>query len=390
MNINNKASINYKIQILENGEVVSERPFKHNLILDVGLDSVAVRSWANCFTYCALGTGSDPVKRDSAATTASQTTTTVTSSGNFFEAADVGRLLKFDSGEEVMITGFTSATVVTVADSATVASSEFTIWYVNRTGLQTELVRFNSKSTDGGDNSTGFTSNVLTLKRTFLSAAFGSAATVTELGWSWAGAGSLFGMDTLGAGDAVGIGQQYKVVVELALTFSPTTQQTIVDYGNNGFNTAGLEIWAYSGFNSSGVSGIASLDYVDSNGNTIVGDGSRPSGMEPSAQSVLNIHTATFTLPSSINDGVTTNVGGQPLNSTGYTSGAFTLTKTAVAAVGGYNGSIFGFSVGGSNNNFYTTGPAFITQKFTATQTKDSDHELRLSAVYSWGRNLTN
>lgn len=59
--------------------------------------------------------------------TVSQSTTTVTGSGTTFTSAMVGMQIQYDSGETATITGYTSATSLTVSPSQTVASTTYKI-----------------------------------------------------------------------------------------------------------------------------------------------------------------------------------------------------------------------------------------------------------------------
>ena len=65
---------------------------------------------------------------DSSPITGSQTLTTITASAPFFSAADVGRVVKFSSGQRATITAFTSTTIVSASPSQTVGSTTFLLW----------------------------------------------------------------------------------------------------------------------------------------------------------------------------------------------------------------------------------------------------------------------
>lgn len=72
--------------------------------------------------------------------TASQTLTTVTATTGVFAATDVGRLLVWNSNEVAVITAFTSATVVTVDRSQTVASGNCRV--MDLIGYQSSTTKF--------------------------------------------------------------------------------------------------------------------------------------------------------------------------------------------------------------------------------------------------------
>src|SRR5690606_11548336 len=161
------------------------------------------RRWAASFTSAVVGTGTDPVRRDSGAVTLSRAGTTVTASAGFFEAADVGRLLKMDTGEDMRVISFASSTSVEVDTSRPIAATPGTVWYVNQTALVSESKRSNTYSTDGGANGSTFLVDTWTHKRTFVFSAEAGPVVYREIGWSWTNTvgANLFGRDLLaGAG----------------------------------------------------------------------------------------------------------------------------------------------------------------------------------------------
>ena len=264
------AEVQYTVEVLDaSGRVARRLDRKRNLILDQGLDGVAVRSWAASFTHAAVGTGTTPTKRDSGATTLSRTGSTVTASAGFFEAADVGRLLKFDTGEEVRITAFTDAQTVTTADSGAIAAAEGTVWYVNQAGLTAEVKRTGTYSNDAGANGSTFSAGAWTHKRTFIFTAETGTVVYREIGWSHTAApgSNLFGRDLLaGAGVALVAGQQLRVSVELSVAYSPVSSTAYASVvtgwaqgGTQGIESAGegnVQIVTAAG----GLGGAGALD----------------------------------------------------------------------------------------------------------------------------------
>lgn len=376
-----RAFVEYETFVLNpDGSVASHRKPKRNLIYDQGLNQVATNVWAECFRNVAVGTGTNPTKRDSAATTFTRAGNAVSSSANFFEATDVGRLLKWDTGEEAYIATFVDAQNVTTISSGTIAAAQGTIYYVNDTGLQNETMRTNTCTNNAGDCGTTFGVDTYTHKRTFLFPAVGAPVTLREIGWSPnAGAGAnLFGRDLIpGAGDALLTGQQYKVVVRLFITISPVTQVAQSDVGNNGYNTAGNAIHeyilsAYSGVNSSGAT-------------------TNPTkGLEPSSQSEMNIFSASPTLLASpsFTDQNSGGHGEKQLTNAAYTNGNFYMDSSTTYAVTEANGTHYGFFFG-SDPGGNATNRCF-SQKFTAPQTKDNLHTLKITLRKSWQRVLVN
>lgn len=363
------------------GTVVPLRKAKRNLILDQGLDYFASQLIVNCTRYCAVGTGTNPIKRDSGAITFSRAGTTVTSSANFFEAGDVGRLLKFDTGEEMKVTAYTDPQNVTVDTSGALGAAEGTVYYVNRTGLQTETARTGNLRTDAGDNQSTFSVDTWTHKRTFLFPAVGGNVTYNEIGWSpSSGAGAnLFGMDLISGGDSLLTGQQYIVIVRLSVKVSPASGVAVGDVGNNGFDTSGtakmesVALGDGQGFIGLNSAGNASGGYAN---------------LEPSHQSSLSCATMFRTLDftqQAITSGTIFDSDNVQKNATAstYTPGTFFRDFTSAAvAVNEANGSIYGICLGRASRNF--------SVKFTTPQTKAGTHTLAATWRLSWNRVLVN
>ncbi len=371
------AAVRYKTSVLNpDGSVARTRDFKKNLILDQGLNLVATTAWADCFLRCAVGTGTTVTQRDSGAVTFTRSGTTVLASAGFFESADTGRLLKLDSGEEMYLT-FTDATHCESNISGALGASAGTVWYVNQTGLTTESTRTGTVSTDGGDNGTSFSVDTLTHKRTFLFPAVGANVTYNEIGWSnTAGAGAnLFGRDLIPGGDALLIGQQYKVVVQLLLKISPVASTAAGDVGNNGFNTAG----------------DCNHEYILDAYSKVISNGTSAAGiLEPSINSSCGVVAGAFTLLAAPSF---TSLGASPLafvnlTNAAYTNGNFYRDSSGTFALAQGNSADLRALVFG--NNVSTDVGRMFSLRFTNAQTKDSSHTLTVTLRKSWGRTLVN
>jgi hypothetical protein len=377
MNLQTNAHVIYETQVIERGAIVSRRNPKRNLLLDVGLDGLAVRTWYESFSYCVLGTGTTPTKRDSGAITASVTSGIVTASANIFEAADVGRLIKFDSGEEYYIDDYISGTSVSLVDSEDVSAGEFTIWYVNETGHGNEIKRSNTYGSDSGDNETTWDGSKITLKRTFIFSEESSAITYTEIGWSHGSSGSsLFGRDLIPGGDSISPGQQYKVVVRLVITPAPIVQSSV---GNvvTGWDTSGEHILCYCDIHST--RGIAY--------------GLLEPSMWTSNTKDIGLIDEDFTLPSvpaaqGASRPILGSISGriEDMTPDSYVSKSFMRSATAVFSTVNGNGTIYGIAVGYMTSN----ANASWALKFDTPQIKDSDHKLTLVFSLRWGRTLQN
>lgn len=173
-------------------EVVGEVE-QSNLILDSGLDHLGsgAAMWHDVLDYGVAGTGTTPTTDDLTASSFSQAGTTVTrdSGTDVFAAPDVGKLLRFNSGEERYITSYTSPTEVEVDTSGTVASSPVTLYRVDQTGLVGEVKRSNSYHSSGNtvtyDRVSSTTEGTATLVRTYNFTAESSDTVYTEVGVSW-------------------------------------------------------------------------------------------------------------------------------------------------------------------------------------------------------------
>lgn len=375
------AAVHYRFRVRDaaSGRVVrrlSQR--KRNLILDQGLNAVAARSWAGNFTYAVAGTGDDPVKRDSGAVTFTRAAAVVTASAGFFEAADAGRLLKFDTGEEMRITVFNSATSVDVDTAGALGASEGTVWYVDRTALETEVKRTNTYGGDGGDNETTFVTPTRTFKRTFVFSAEAGPVTYKEIGWSHivtAGA-NLFGMDLLaGGGVALIAGQQLEVIVELSVSLTPAASTAWVNpvagFGDDGVH--GFEFFDSATVNAAGATQLEGL-----------------ATLEPSVAKTFIFSTGTNAIQalSGVAGGA---AGGAPVGASkalagdAYVPGSFTRTFRGTFTVGQANGTTIRSGYVAANGG--GTSYRFLMD---SAGTKDSDHTLEIEFTQTWGRTLTN
>ena len=166
--INFKCSIEgkYKIQILQGGVVVNERPWAKNMILNQGKDGVmaGTRNFNPSFSYCAVGTGTTPVA-----------------------ATD---------------TGLTS-------EAAT--------------------ARTNTYLTGAGNCGTSWVGQVGTMRRTFDFAVETTNQSYTELGWSYTATKStnLFSKTLISGGTVTVLAdQQLRVVYDVSITCAPVGVQT--------------------------------------------------------------------------------------------------------------------------------------------------------------------
>lgn len=386
-----KAQLWHRFGVLRKGQRTWLTDYRPHLILDSGMDKVASTRWAPCFSGFLIGNAVSPtpVRRDSNLVTISASGTTATASGNFFEAGDVGRIIKWDDidGTERYISAYNSPTDVTLSSAATVAATTAVIWYVNVSALDANVAQTRSFGVDTGDNDSSFSGNVLTMKRTMIGSALAGATTVTEIGFSNNQTNSdLFDRDVISGGFPLSAGDQPLAEVNLILTFDPSTPLAVGDVGT-GCDTSGT--LQYQGFNfgTSGTSG-SYISSVGSNGSN-VGDGTNQNA-EPSLYTRLCIFTSDFT-QSAFAPGTSLSPAGSfqlPIGQNilqAYSAGSFYRDTLHNLLVGDAIGTIYGLGFMNNAGN-----GCWGTLKFTTPFTKDGTQVLNLRTRKSWSRTLVN
>lgn len=366
------------------GKVVRRSPWASNLILDAGMDNIASRLVCDLFVACAAGSGTTPVADDSGSVTATTSGTTVTSSGAFFLAGDVGKLLRFDSGEASMIESVEGDTSATLADSLGVSvATAFTMHRVGQTGLTTEVVRTTDYFSGAAQCGTSRSGAVVTHKRTFAFPIETVSQAYSEVGFSHsAEAGANLNMRGLFAGAPITVeaGQQLCVIYEVYVTLAPVTPRA---------NTPVISGWA----STSGTEQLTalSISYIDSAGATQSYWGAVS---EPSAAKYLAISEDTDALPtfpsagtalrSVVADGVAALVGAA------YVAGSFSRVWSATFAAAEANSDgirrLFLCDGTESGGDYYENGPCFL---FTSAQEKLGTHSLSLAWEFTWERDFS-
>lgn len=392
-------------QVVENGKVIRDYGFQKNLILDNGMNNIATSEICELFEKCISGTGTTAQKVDSGSTTISKTGTTVTSSASFFASGDVGKLLKWDTGEEHRITSYTNATTVEVAASGTIASAQFTMWNVALTALAAVHADHSAYLTGTGNCETTRIGATLTHRRTYDFPAEAGSVTINELGVSEdTGGSNLFSRVLLSVGVALTSGQQLRVIYELDVTVSPTTPTA---------NTPSASGWPVAP--ASTVDGdeqwqCLQLSAVsDSTGATttagaeLSGAGGIGAAMEPFTTTSGSTGSYCFISPSATAHNTFpgngpargTNASIKQLNHDSYSAGSFSRTKSATFAVGEANRTDFR-SVGvgrynsGSGDDPFDADNQGLVFIFSEAQTKENTHTLTLVFTWTWSQTLTN
>ncbi len=377
--LNRKFVFQYRVGILRDGKAIWKTDFKKNLILDCGLDKIASVPSAGCFSFCLFGNqvSPDPVARNSGAITFTTVGTACTASAGFFIASDVGRLIKFDdgSGQERYITGYTSATLVTLgsAPSPAIAAVTATVWYVNQTALQSLYSTTSTYRSGGAFNGTSWSGAVRTMKRTYIGAAVAGSVTLTEIGFSNSATNvNIFDRDIIVGGIGLVTGDQPMAEANLIETYSPTTATAA---GN-----------VATGFDSSGTyqycDATSGLTAVDSTGN-VVGNAS----VEPAGNNYIGMYMqgATYSLPA-FNTLSPPGTAYAPSGGSvgGYTPGSFFKDWTTDYSTA-YVSTVYGFSLvsSGATSRCWSI---LLTTPFakTALQT------LSVTIRFNWQRILFN
>jgi hypothetical protein len=357
------------------------------MISDYGIDAMFNgRNYATAFEWLMVGNAVSPtpVRRDSAPTTFTQVGNGVTASGGFFTSADVGRIIKYNDGPgtEVYITGFTSATLVTVGgSSASIGPVTGTVWYVNRTGLGSPVTGMagSDYSTIGGDNGTLFGTNSVTLFRKIIGGACTSATTLTEVAFGWYGDNaSCWDLDIITGGVAVGVGDQAVATCQLVLTYANTTPQSVANVAT-GYDSTGTFQIETLGCVTLGNSN-AFQQIVRSNGVSSAGSASGGPGSVSYFQTITGSFTQSVYSPTAALIAFTNTGEGPKGATTSYTNGSFFLDTYYKYILSESNGTIYGLALTGDPGyNSNRAASLLFTTPFTKNSTQTLDFTVRKS-----------
>jgi hypothetical protein len=253
------ARVKTRIMDVKTNRCVKESPWQDNLVLDIGLDSLAgdgsnmQPSNPPYMDTVVVGSGTTPTSVANGAVTFTQDNggglagTILAASAGFFTAGMVGQLFKWgvgSAGVETYILAYTDPTHVTVDTTALVTVPAVgTVWAVNQTTLVTPLLKMTSYQTNAGDCQTTYApaqGNQIN-KRTCIFAPQPLVYNVNEIGYgpALAAAGSkIAGRIVLGATDVVAPTQYYAVIFTFQATVNPHAPTAIGNVGT-GINTAG-------------------------------------------------------------------------------------------------------------------------------------------------------
>lgn len=386
-----------KVQTIDiNDRVVSDTGWVRNLILNQGMDGVAVRYWADSFTHCALGDGTTPTTIAGGATTASQSNVTVTLVGGSFTftdtATDAGKIILFSGNQRARIVSVSSPTSAIVNVSQSVAATTFQVYQTTQTGMANELKRGNTYYTQAGGCTTILAApSGIVLRRSFnFPVETPVSGFYNEVGLSWTGTvgNNLFSRILLPATVEVKPGLRPRVIYELTLTLSPSTPtaKTAIITGwpvlpaTNLDTFESMEDWGLAVVTSSG----STAPYRTVSGVPIIAN-------EPSAFADVLIGTDTQALVAPgdpVLNRWTSGAMMEPLQNESYITGSYTRFRTDIGHTDdAVSTALRVFCVG----HIITPGADFLpvyTMRFEQNQTKTGSVTLGVRFALSWSRVL--
>lgn len=428
------ASGMYKLVVLDSEKKVKyESPWRHNLILNSGMSLVATHYWIDCLSYCYAGQGNDVNAYDSGADVASSdavgavvsTGVALPLNGGSFVAGDC---ILWDTGEQgriISISGAGACQITTeYASPGGIPSGPFTVLKTSRTKLTDTNVptcgRCSSYLASPPNALVTYIHNandsIVTSRITydFPVVPAGPSITYYEIGisphnaigsgpWAPANMPVLFSRIYINGGLTLDAGDYLRVVYQLSITISPTSEQaSSMAFDNDGTpeTWTGLSKLYTLGLSIVNINATSVTNQV-TNFDTYANEPALISG----SSYVLWVsfyggsHTGTFP-----NYGQTTVRNdsysqGPTLVPTGtfnlYESGlTYSQEKRGTWAIGQVNSSpiaSFGYGIATVINltTIYPSVYCGLMNIFDAGHTKLNTQTLTLSLKYSWSRTLT-
>jgi hypothetical protein len=391
LGLHSLTSVSYKLQVLRGNRIVKETPFRPYLITDAALDNVASTSWLELLTTPILGENATPtpVRRDGGAVTFTQAGNTLTASASFFSAADVGRLFKWGTGaggNEIYITGYTDNQNVTVGGApASVSSTVGTVWYVNTAALLTPITGLTwTKETGSAYNysscATAGAIATVTHHTTFISSAFGSAKTLTEIAFNSSDTNTdVNDRDVISPSVSLLSGDQARVILEVQVSYTPITPQAVANFAT-GYDSSGImQIEALS----LGIDWASAIRYFSAPGD-IVGSACLEPGYACSFFAWNDWTPQAFDAGGSMPAAALGRADG---SLAGYGTGTFFRDTSGTFSITQANATIYGVVIGRS---LYYGVMHWLGLKFTTPVVKIGTQTLSFTFRKSWGRVLTN
>lgn len=226
-----------RVAVREGDRVVRDYGWQDNLILDQGLDKIAIMPINQVFVACCCGTGSNPTFKNPN-TTATVSGNALTATAPAFALSDLDGDCVFGSLQQrFKIEAYTDPQHVTLFQSGSIpTATPFTIEYTNQAILAGEVKRTTVYLTTPGACGSIINPGNVVLWRTFLFDPETTEVTYTELGFSDSSAAgpNLFSrvvlatpVSLIGPQAALPSGQQLQVTYQLTVG---------IDYGQGAGN----------------------------------------------------------------------------------------------------------------------------------------------------------
>lgn len=418
-NIGQKASGQFKVQVVRNGQVIEDRPWRKNLILNSGLNIIRSYMWADAFHYASAGTdGSANYEDSGAGTAASDAAGNVTFTTYSLAVSRTGAIILWDSGEIGRITGGSGAscTITPAPGGAGIPDGPFTLFRAERTTLVAPRVgpTYGYTRTYLANYPHTFTSvngNAITMRRTYDFPVEGSPVIYQEVGVHpvWANGATCFSRMTIPGGISLGVGDQLRLVYQLVVTFGPINAVQTGTMNVTGWpvlpaltTNVKWAIWkvGLSGVNADGSTGYAvPADWCHTNEPAVL----QPLGLDGSWTMWLSSTRAgygTWTFPGTSPNHPNyydSNYAGWP-QFVNYDSSGLVYSVEKQMKVGTTSANYdtwgyvraFGQGFGMTTYPFYQSQATQVgwTVEFDEDQTKTNIQNLALGMKFSWSREL--
>lgn len=237
----------YRLQVVnaKTGEVVEERPWKKNLILNGGMNQVAIQRVADMNYYGIAGTGTRANYFTSSTSTITQSGATVylyertgyipdftSSYTGYPNLVELGDVLKYANGSQSMVTAIIDGFNLTVSPTYSIDlanSQSFTLWKTSQHDLQTEQHRsvdylVGSSSILGWNCGNQISCSTITNRRTYNFAEETVGHTYTEVGVTWTNTAtptSSFARALVDPPLTIASGFQLRMTHDLKTTYTP-------------------------------------------------------------------------------------------------------------------------------------------------------------------------
>ena len=366
---------------IKKGDTVTNVGSWSNVVTNGGMNAVFDGTDLYHMTsYISIGNGSIDTEIDSGAITASQSADSVSSSAEVFLSDMVGHTIKWDTGEEAMITAYTSTQSVTVTPSQTVASGQFTIHCTGLTDLDHYVAQV-TPSTGYVAYDTGIIRQVTTARFTGL-----SADTYTELAY---GPNTTLRFGILNLTGGITIDEGDEILIKLTREFA--LDETIKSAVLKAVDSYGVETTVANV--STQIAGILQTDGTGGIGKCYFGRGEYNTSEYSLYASQYYVATVNPSLPGTIVRGSwnvsKTNVFNASKSLSTYVSNSFERTATWILPTSA-TGTFYGLSI---NSASYVGGTAKHTEYafvFDTPYVKNNQHNFKIQMTFSLPRVLVN